>query len=81
MFSFEPTTIPNLQPAILCDLLKEFSSKQFLLFFAISKLTGFSLRIKLYGLSFISKIFFSSQKEIKSLKKDNEQFDPVGIFG
>lgn len=62
-------------------ILREFNSKQFLLFLAINKLMGLSFRIKLYGLSLMSRIFLSSQKEIKSLKKDKEQFDPVGIFG
>ena len=74
------TAKPNLHPAILKLLLKEFSSIQTSLApFTFIMLNGLSFKMKLYGLSFTIKILLDLAKSIISEKYLRDATAPVGM--
>src|SRR5688572_1265908 len=82
ILSFDPHNMPTLHPAMLCDLLNELSSiTQSFAPSMLNKLTGLSLRIKLYGLSWMTSIFFffAHFTSFSNISADGKC--PVGIWG
>ena len=82
MISFEPPTIPILQPDILWALLRELSSRQQSIApFAARMERGLSLRMKLYGLSLTINMLCFNPKSTSLWYSSGVALPPVGILG
>ena len=80
MYSGFATANPNLHPAMLKLLLREFNSIQISLApLTFIMLNGLSFKMKLYGLSFTIKILLDFAKFIISEKYSWDATAPVGI--
>src|SRR5690606_14002351 len=82
MYSFLPATQPKRQPAMLCDLLKEFNSSATSVAPSIDKiLMGCSFKMRLYGLSFIIKKLCLRARFTNACNSSREAMRPVGMCG